>query len=222
VVRGFADAGMNVVTCCRDEQTAAAVRTELASLPGEHRVVAADVTTPAGVGALIQVARDHLGRLDVVVNNVGANSIDDTAELALADWGRMLDANLTAAFLVGQAALPLIPDDGSIINIGSAVALRGLPGRAHYTAAKAGLIGLTRSMCKELAPRRIRVNLVAPGILDSEAQQRQPEQVKQHFRALIPLGRLGPPDEVAGAVVFLASRLSAYVNGSTITVDGGI
>jgi 3-oxoacyl-[acyl-carrier protein] reductase len=222
VVTAFAHAGMNVVTCCRGADTATVLRATLATLPGEHRAVAADVTTRAGVDEVVAACRDHLGSLDVVVNNVGANSTDDVATLPLQRWREMIDANLTAAFLVTQATLAMVRDSGSIITIGSALSTRGLPGRAHYTAAKAGLTGLTRSLCKELGPRGIRVNLVAPGILDSDAQRRQPEDVQRHFRGLIPLGRLGPPDEVAGAVVFLASRLGSYVNGTAITVDGGI
>jgi 3-oxoacyl-[acyl-carrier protein] reductase len=222
IVDAFAAAGMSVVTCCRNKETADELTDALRELPGEHQVVPADITDPAGVAALIATAQQHLGHVDVLVNNVGASGVAPVADLSTERWSAVIDGNLTATFLVTQAALPLMPDGGRIITISSALSLRGLAERAHYTAAKASLIGLTRSLCKELSPRRIRVNLVEPGLIDTPDKRKMPPPMQEHYKSLIALGRLGPPAEIAGAVLFLASDLAAYVNGTSITVDGGI
>jgi 3-oxoacyl-[acyl-carrier protein] reductase len=137
-----------------------------------------------------------------------------------------MDTNLTGAFLVTQKALPLMGPGGSIVNIGSRAARAGMPASSHYTATKAGLVGLTRSLAKELGPRGIRVNVVAPGVIDTGEEQSAPPEARAAIAArtggLSALGRRGSPDEVAGTVVFLASELSTYLTGATIDVDGGI
>jgi NAD(P)-dependent dehydrogenase (short-subunit alcohol dehydrogenase family)/ribosome-associated toxin RatA of RatAB toxin-antitoxin module len=221
IVLAFARAGASVVTCYRQESSAVGrLVEEFKNVDGQAWAVRADVTRAGDVTALIADCRTHLGGLDVIVNNAGAISHVPFGELALDEWQRVLDTSLTAAYLVVQAALPLLAPGASIINVGSRVASVGVPQRAHYTAAKAGLLGLTRSLCKELGPLGYRVNVVAPGPVETEEDV--PPEVKERYRRLISLGRLGRPSEIAGAVMFLASDLAAFITGETINVDGGI
>ncbi|MEV4173355.1 SDR family NAD(P)-dependent oxidoreductase [Nonomuraea sp. NPDC049709] len=219
----LAGAGANVVACHRtDEESAAELGRQLKQLGGDHHVVRADVTVPADVAALADHVRTVYGGLDVVVNNAGVDSMAPLAVLEGEEWRRVLDTDLTSAFLVTQTMLPLLGEGASVIMIGSAAAERGVAMRAHYGAAKAGLAGFTRSLVKELGERRIRVNVVAPGIVETEPGAGLPEELFQRFTGLTPLGRLAQPDDVAGAVLFLAADLSRFVNGVTIAVDGGI
>jgi 3-oxoacyl-[acyl-carrier protein] reductase len=221
VVLAFAAAGADVVTCSRGEgEAAASLERELKQLPGDHAVLRADITVPADLEALITEARTRYGRLDVIVNNAGIIRHTPFAQTPLDEWQAVIDSNLTAAARVIQQALPLLGEGASVINIGSRAATVGIPLRSHYTAAKAGLIGLTRSLAKELGPRHIRVNVVAPGPVQTEAET--PPAVVERYRSMIPLGRLGRPEEIAAAVLFLASDSASFITGETLHVDGGI
>jgi 3-oxoacyl-[acyl-carrier protein] reductase len=221
ITLALARAGADVVVCYRkDGEHVEQLARELKEIAGDHHVVRADVSDTADVRALADECRARFGGLDVVVNNAGVISHEPFERLAVDEWRRVLDTNLTGAYLVAQAALPLLRTGGSIVNIGSRVATVGIPLRAHYTAAKAGLIGLTRSLCKELGPRGIRVNLVAPGVIATEAELS--EEVRARYEGMTALRRLGAPADVAAVVCFLASDLAAYVTGETIHVDGGI
>ncbi|MEV7027555.1 SDR family NAD(P)-dependent oxidoreductase [Kitasatospora sp. NPDC093558] len=227
IVLALARAGARTVACYRTESPAVAgLREELAATGAEHHLVQADVSVPEDVERLVSTAKEHFGALDVVVNNAGVISHVPFAELPLEEWRRVLDTNLTAPFMVIQKALPLLSAGSSVITVGSRAAVIGIPLRAHYTASKAGLIGLTRSLMKELGPKGIRVNLVAPGVIETEEFETAPPEevarVKSRYQGLTGLGRLGTPDEIAGAVLFLSSDLSRYVTGETIHVDGGI
>lgn len=217
----LARSGADVLTCYqRDEARAQELVRELKAIPGDHHVVQADLTSEAEIAGLAEECRVRFGSLDVIVNSAGTISHQPIGELAAAEWHRVLDTNLTAAYLVTRAALPLLNDGASVISVGSRVACVGIPLRAHYTAAKAGLIGLTRSLCKELGPRGIRVNVVAPGVIATEAEL--PAEVTQRYENMTALRRLGTPADVAAVVAFLASDASGYVTGATIDVDGGI
>ncbi|MDL4774131.1 SDR family oxidoreductase [Spirillospora sp. NBC_01491] len=221
ITLAFARAGATVLTCHRQDGPAVdSLVKELAETPGEHRVVKADIGVEADIERLIGECRTHLGSLDVVVNNAGTISHVPFEKLDAAEWRRVLDVNLTGAYLVAQKALPLLTPGASVINVGSRVATVGIPLRAHYTASKAGLTGLTRSLCKELGPLGYRVNLVAPGPVETE--EAVPPEVRERYRKLIALGRLGRPADVAGAVLFLASDLGSWISGETLNVDGGI
>ncbi|WP_430790414.1 SDR family NAD(P)-dependent oxidoreductase [Actinoplanes sp. G11-F43] len=221
VVLGLARAGADVITCSRSEnEFATGLAAELKEIPGEHHVVRADVTSADDVAALIDECRVRFGRLDAIVNNAGVISHVPFAELDLDEWRRVVDSNLTAAARIIQAALPLLGAGASVVNVGSRVATVGIPLRAHYTAAKSGLIGLTRSLAKELGPRGIRINVVAPGPIQTETET--PPAVLQRYQSMIPLGRLGRPDEIATAVQFLASDQASFINGEVLNVDGGI
>ncbi|MFG1706580.1 SDR family NAD(P)-dependent oxidoreductase [Nonomuraea sp. M3C6] len=221
IVLALAQAGADVITCYRQEGEAAdQLARELKELGDQHHVIKADVGKPEEIERLVEECRSRFGSLDVVVNNAGAISHIPFAELTVEEWRQVLDTNLTgAAFVVGKA-LPLLGEGASIINVGSRVATVGVPLRAHYTAAKAGLIGLTRSLAKELGPKGIRVNVVAPGPVETEMDI--PAPVRERYQNLIALGRLGTSEEIANVVLFLASDLSSFVCGETIHVDGGI
>jgi len=219
----FARAGATVVTCSRhDDENAAGLARELKEIGDAHHVVRADVTRREDVARLLTTCRMALGGLDVVVNNAGVHAQAPIEELARNEWHRVVDSDLTAAYLVSQAALPLLAPGASVVNVGASVALRGRPGSAHYAAAKAGLIGLTRSLCKELGPRGIRVNLVAPGVVETEPGAGLPPELHAQLIAITPLGRLAAPEDVADAVLFLAGDASRHVSGVTLNVDGGL
>jgi 3-oxoacyl-[acyl-carrier protein] reductase len=227
ITLALARAGADVVACCRTAGPAAeSLAGELKEIGGDHHVVQADVTKPADVERLADECATRLGSLGVIVNNAGAISHVPIQELSLDEWRRVVDTCLTGTFLVIQKTLPLLGPGSSIVNIGSRATRAGLPMRSHYTAAKAGLVGLTRSLAKELGPRGIRINVVAPGVVDSDEARALPPQrraeVLARYRELTALGRLGEAGEIAGAVLFLASDLSRYMTGATIDVDGGI
>ncbi|MFG2249906.1 SDR family NAD(P)-dependent oxidoreductase [Spirillospora sp. NPDC048823] len=219
----FARSGAAVVVCHRSAGEAAeSLARELKALGGDHRVVQADVTDADGVAALADACRDAFGGLDVVVNNVGIDARSPLEELTAAEWSRVLETNLTSCFTVTQAALPLLADGGSIINVGAVAGFRGRPESSHYGASKTALTGLTRSLAKEIGHRRVRVNVVAPGVIVTEPGGGPPPPVADIIRSMTALGELGSNADVAGAVLFLASDMSRYITGATLNVDGGI
>ncbi|KXK63821.1 short-chain dehydrogenase [Micromonospora rosaria] len=227
VVLGLARAGATVVTCYRTEgEHVETLRRELKDLGGDHRLVRADVTEVADVERLVAEARDTGRPLHGLVHNAGVISHVPFADLTPQEWHRVVDTSLTAAFLVLNKALPLMGEGSSVVAVGSRVATVGIPLRAHYTAAKAGLVGFMRSLTKELSPRGIRVNVVAPGMIETEeAEKLSPEQRQayaQRYAQIIAMGRFGRPEDVADAVAFLLSDRAAYITGETLNVDGGI
>ncbi|MFG2956456.1 SDR family NAD(P)-dependent oxidoreductase [Streptomyces sp. NPDC048291] len=227
IVLAAAQAGADVLTCHRqDGEAVDSLVRALKDTEGDHHVIRADVGDLDQVDRLVNEAKDRFGRLDGVVNNAGVISHIPFGELPAAEWSRILDTNLTASYRVIQQALPLLGAGSSVINIGSRGAAAGIPLRAHYTAAKAALIGLTRSLAKELGPQGIRVNVVAPGVIETEAFDDMPADRAAGLRATYAqktaLARLGTVDELAGPVLFLLSDLSTYVTGETVNVDGGI
>jgi 3-oxoacyl-[acyl-carrier protein] reductase len=221
ITLALARAGADVLACYRTPgEHVDSLARELKEIPGDHHLVQADISDPDGVAALFDEVRTRFGRLDVVVNNAGVISHVPFADLSLAEWHRIVDTDLTGAFLVTQGALPLLGAGASVVNVGSRVATVGIPLRSHYTAAKAGLAGLTRSLCKELGPRGIRVNLVAPGVIATEAEL-SPEIIAR-YEGMTALRSLGKPEDIAAVVCFLGSDLSRYITGETVNVDGGI
>ncbi|MDR1040026.1 MAG: 3-oxoacyl-[acyl-carrier-protein] reductase [Deltaproteobacteria bacterium] len=164
------------------------------------------------------------GRLDVVVNNAGVTRDGLSVRMSDEDFRDVLDADLFSVFCVTRAAArPMLKArSGRIINVSSVVAFTGNPGQANYCAAKAGIVGLTRALALEYAPRGVTVNAVAPGFIDTDMTRAIPEKAAEALKARIPLGRMGTPDEAAAAVAFLASDAAAYVTGQTIHVNGGL
>lgn len=227
LVLSAAAAGGDVITCYRneDESVASLVR-ELKETSGDHHVVQADIGTPEGVTSLIDEVRTRYGSLDVIVNNAGVISHIPYGKLSLEEWHRVIDTNVTAVFHIIQEALPLLSPGASVINIGSKSSEVGIPLRSHYTAAKAAIVGLTKSLAKELGPQGFRFNVLAPGVIVTEAMLALPpdqlEAMKARYTAKTALARLGEVDEIAGGMLFLASDLSRYVTGEVLHVDGGI
>jgi len=213
-----------VVNYTRQEAAAAAVAAAIHDGGGQAVAVAADVGDHEAARNLIQAALDHYGRLDILVNNAGIARDNLAARLKPADWAAVLATNLTGVFNCCQAALkPMLRQrQGRVINLTSVVGLRGNAGQVNYAAAKAGVIGLTKSLAKEVASRGILVNAVAPGFIDTEMTAALGEAAREEFYRHIPLGRLGAPEEVAEVILFLASPAARYITGQVIAVDGGL
>ncbi|WP_406379394.1 SDR family NAD(P)-dependent oxidoreductase [Streptomyces sp. NBC_01618] len=219
----FARAGARVVVGHRTAgEPAQELARDLAGTGPDHVLVQADVTSAEGTAALADAVREHLGGLDVLVNNVGVDGHVKFDDLDAEEWHRVIDHNVTSAYLVTRALLGLLADGASVVNVGASVALRGRAFGVHYSASKAALVGFGRALGKELGGRGIRVNTVAPGVTETEPGAGLPPQIAQRLAGMTALGRLGTPDDVAGAVLYLAGDTATYVTGTTIEVDGGI
>jgi 3-oxoacyl-[acyl-carrier protein] reductase len=222
-VLAFARAGAEVVAVHRSaSEDAESLTRELKEIGGRYRLVRADVTSKADVTELADAVREELGGLDALVNNVGVDGHVTFGDMQEDEWHRVVDHNVTAAYLVTQAVLDLLADGASVVNVGSSVALRGRVLGVHYTASKAALIGFTRALCKELGPRGIRVNTVAPGLTETEPGAGLPPAAVERIVGMTALGRICQPEDVAGAVLFLAGDMSRYISGTTLNVDGGV
>jgi 3-oxoacyl-[acyl-carrier protein] reductase len=184
----------------------------------------ADVSDPDEVTAMVEAVAAELGRPTIVVANAGTLRDGLTVRYARSDWDRILAVNLSGAFATVQATLPHMMKArwGRIVVVSSVVAVRGNPGQAAYAASKAGMLGMMRAIAKEYASRGITANAVLPGLVDTELTTGMNEQARSALAEAIPLGRTGTPEEVAAAIRFLASDEAGYVNGATVTVDGGL
>jgi 3-oxoacyl-[acyl-carrier protein] reductase len=184
----------------------------------------ADVSEPEQVTAMVEAVASELGRPTIVVANAGTLRDGLTVRYARADWDRILSVNLSGAFATVQAVLPHMMKArwGRIVLVSSVVAVRGNPGQAAYAASKAGMLGMMRAVAKEYASRGITANAVLPGLVDTELTTGMNERARSGLAEEIPAGRTGTPEEVAAAIRFLASDEAAYVNGATVTVDGGL
>ena len=183
-----------------------------------------DVTSQDDVEALVKATIGGFGKVDILVNNAGINRDGLLLRMKLDDWDAVLNTNLRGAFLCTQKVLSGMVRNrwGRIINISSVVGVAGNAGQANYAAAKAGIIGLTKTTAREVASRSITVNAVAPGFIDTDMTSGLSEQVRDRLRGQIPQARFGAPDDVADLVEFLASDRSAYITGQVINVDGGM
>lgn len=192
-----------------------------ASRAGSARVFLADVSRPEAVEEMMQKVRLAEGGLDILVNNAGILRDRTIAKMALEDWQRVIDVNLSGVFYCCKYGLEVMRDGGSIVNLSSIAAILGFFGQSNYAAAKAGVAGLSRVLSRECARRRIRVNAIAPGVIETAMAATIPQQAKDEMLKDIALGHFGQPEDIANAVLFLCSPLAAYITGQTLEVNGG-
>ena len=223
VARRLGAAGAVVVAAAREDH-ADAVVAEIRAAGGEARAVSVDVTDPDRIEAMVRTARDEFGRLDVLVNNAGIVRDQLVLRMTPADWDAVVTTNLTAAFACARAVLRtmLKQRSGRIISLGSAVGQMGNAGQANYAASKAGLAGFSKALAREVATRGITVNVVAPGMIETDMTAGLSESAQTVMLSQVPLGRLGTTDDVASAVCFLASDEAAYITGHVLAVNGGM
>lgn len=218
----LARGGARIAVVARSAGRAEAIASEL---PGEgHRGYACDVADTAAVDALVKSVEEDLGSLDILVNNAGITEDNLLVRLSDDDWDRVHETNLKGAFRMIRAAARgmMRRRSGRIINITSVVGLVGNKGQVNYAASKAGMVGLTKAVAKELASRNVLCNAVAPGFIETEMTAAMAEAAREELAGQIALGRLGSPDDVAAVVRFLAGPGAAYITGQVIVVDGGM
>lgn len=220
IARAIVEAGGQVLVADVDAGTA---KEAAASLGERAEPIACDVTSEADQAAAVEAAVSRFGRLDLLVNNAGVTRDGYIAKLSESDFDLVVDTSLKGAWLGTRAVAPLFREQrrGSIVNISSLSGKVGNPGQTNYSAAKAGLVGLTKASAKELGPSGVRVNAVQPGLVRTAMTLAMKPEIFAAKEAEVPLGRAGTPEEVAGTVVYLASPLASYVTGAVIEVTGG-
>lgn len=227
VARRLAAQGARVVLAARNEEKLQAVAATIAETTGDaSRALpwALDVARPEEVGERLKALPEAFAEIDVLVNNAGITADNLFARMSLEDWRRVIDVNLTGAFaLTREVVRGMIRRRwGRIISVSSVVGLMGNAGQANYAAAKAGLVGFTKSLARELGSRNVTANVVAPGYVQTAMTERLPESVRQELEEAIPLRRIGTVDDVAAAVAYLASDEAGYVTGTVLNVSGGL
>jgi 3-oxoacyl-[acyl-carrier protein] reductase len=216
----LSDCGANVAIVGRDPSTAEVVASTMRSARG----FGCDITNSAAVGTLVEDVEKAFGSVDILVNNAGITRDNLLMRLKDEDWDAVLAANLKAAFVATRAVSRGMMKRrlGRIINVASVVGLIGNKGQANYAASKAGLIGFTKSVAKELASRNILSNVVAPGFIETDMTAQLTQEARDTLSKQIPLERLGKPNDIAGMVAFLSSEFASYITGQVFVVDGGM
>ena len=224
IALGLADRGSDVLLAARRVEDLEAVARECEGRGVRARALPIDLASAESIAAGASRALKEFGRLDHLVNNAGVTGDGLLMRMKREEWDRVLTVNLTGAFEMTRAILPTMVRAryGRIVNISSVVALMGNPGQANYCAAKAGLVGFTKSLAREVASRSITVNAVAPGFIDTEMTRALPQEARDRMSGLIPLGRLGTPEDVAAGVAFLVGPGAAYVTGEVLNISGGL
>jgi|TARA_B100000809_G_scaffold217038_1_gene223013 3-oxoacyl-[acyl-carrier protein] reductase len=223
IAQVFANAGAHVVCVARSEDAIKSLADEINTNGGSASHVACDISDGDAFSSMISGTAKEKRKLDILVNNAGITQDNLLMRMKEEQWDTVLNINLKGAFHGMKAAVrPMMKNrSGRIINITSIVGLTGNPGQANYAASKAGLIGLSQSVAKEVATRGITVNCIAPGWIGTDMTDELSEEVKEEFLSRIPANRIGSPEDIAHAALFLASDEASYITGQTITVDGG-
>lgn len=222
IAKSLAEAGASIAVVGRNEERAVEAA---ATLPGDgHRGYGVDVSNSEAVDALIKTVEADIGPIDILINNAGVTRDNVLMRLKDEDWTDVLDTNLRGAFNTIRAVSRgmMKRRAGRVINISSVVGISGNKGQANYAASKAGLIGLTKSVARELASRGVLVNAIAPGYIDTDMTSDLPEAAREALLEQISLGRLGEPEDIAGVVRFLAGPAASYMTGQVLVVDGGM
>lgn len=228
--RSFAAEGARVAVLDRAQDAAANVVDEIGSAAGTAMAVACDITDRAAVDAAVAQVTEHFGPIEVLVNNAGWDLFVPFLDTVPDDWARLIDINLVGALNMHHAILPSMVERGSgrVVNISSDAARVGSSGEAVYAACKAGLIAFSKTLAREHSRHGITLNVVCPGPTDTALlatvtdASANPEKLREAFRRAIPLGRLGEPDDLAGAVLFFASSDASFVTGQVLSVSGGL
>ena len=220
----LAEAGASVVVTATTQQGAEKTAAEITAAGGKALAVKVDVSVAAEVEGLFKEAVGAFGKLDILVNNAGITKDGLLLRMKEADWDAVLDVNLKGSFNCTREAAKVMSKAryGRIVNVSSVVGEMGNPGQANYCASKAGMIGLTKSVAKELARRNVTVNAVTPGFIETDMTSELSEKAKESLQEQIPMGRLGSADDIAGAVLFLVSDAAGYITGHVLSVNGGM
>jgi NAD(P)-dependent dehydrogenase (short-subunit alcohol dehydrogenase family) len=222
IAMALAKEGCNVVVSDLEQSGCESAVIEIEKLGVKALAVSCDVSQKDQVDHLVSETISKFGKLDILVNNAGIFPFKPFMDLSESDWDKVIDVNLKSVFLCSQASAKVMPDGGKIVNISSIASLVGFEGLTHYCASKGGVNGLTRTLALELASRKINVNAVAPGAIESPgATGAMTDEMKQGTIGAIPLKRFGVPEDIAQSVIFLASNNADYITGQVIVVDGG-
>lgn len=222
IAQTLAARGAHVVAVARGDNAAATVD-GIRSAGGSAELASADVTDAASFAAVVKAVAASRGRIDILVNNAGIARDQLALRMKREDWDVVLATNLTASFTCAQAVLPTMVRQraGRIISISSIVGQMGNPGQVNYAASKAGVIGFSKALAREIASRNVTVNVVAPGLVETDMTKEIADKAKGDWASAIPMGRAGTPEEIAAAVCFLASDEASYITGQVLAVNGG-
>lgn len=220
IAKVLAKDGAEVLVADLNIEHAEKVAVDINADGGKAIAIKCDVSIKSEVDAMVEKAISEFGKLDILVNNAGIYPFKPFLELTEEDWGKVMDVNLKSNFLCTQAAALKMPEGSKIVSIASIAAYVGFEGLAHYCATKGGMIAATRAIALELAKKKINVNCVAPGAIQTPGAAGAEEQMKQTI-SMIPAARMGQPEDIANAVAFLVSDRADYITGQTLIVDGG-
>ena len=220
----FAQEGAKVILWARNAERGKAFIETMKAQGLEAEFDAVDSSNYEAVCEAAKRVNDKYGKIDILINNAGITNDSTLKKMTVEQWQQVIDINLSGSFYCIKAITPYMLEKGygRIVNASSVVALYGNFGQTNYVATKAGLIGMTKTLARELGKKGITVNAVAPGFIETDMVAKMPENVLDGMRAKVPVGRLGQPEEIASAYLFLASEEAAYINGATLSVDGGM
>lgn len=220
----FAQEGAKVILWARNAERGNAFVEKMKGMGLEAEFDAVDSSNYEAVCEAAKRVNDKYGKIDILINNAGITNDSTLKKMTIEQWQQVIDINLSGSFYCIKAITPYMLEKGygRIVNASSVVALYGNFGQTNYVATKAGLIGMTKTLARELGKKGITVNAVAPGFIETDMVAKMPENVLDGMRAKVPVGRLGQPEEIASAYLFLASEEAAYINGATLSVDGGM